>query len=39
MPEVTAALDSTLEQHGAQIGPVVKILERWILPVQKVRDQ
>jgi hypothetical protein len=39
MPEITAALDSMLEQHGAQIGPVVKIPERWMLLVQKVRDQ
>jgi hypothetical protein len=36
--EVTAALDSMLEQHCAQMGPVVKSAERWILLVQKVRD-
>lgn len=35
LPDVTAALDSMLEQHRAEIGRVETVKERWILLVQK----
>ena len=35
LPDVTAALDSMLEQYAAEIGRVEKIEDRWILLVQK----
>lgn len=35
LPDVTAALDSTMAQYAGEIGRVEKVQDRWILLVQK----
>jgi SAM-dependent methyltransferase len=35
LPEVTAALDSLMAQHAAEIGRVEKVADRWILLIEK----